>query len=109
MCFLYIGIKGGKLPDDLDVKKYEINKAIMQSTQEELFDFVADCVADFIKTRDIKEKLPLGFTFSFPVKNSSLNSGILIRWTKCFDAKGAVGRDPVKMLQEAFNRKGVRI
>ena len=81
----------------------------MQSTQEELFDFVAECVASFIKSRNITKTLPLGYTFSFPVKNSSLDSGVLVRWTKCFSASGAVGRDPVEMLKEAFGRKGVSI
>ena len=47
---------------------------------------------------NITQKLPLGFTFSFPVKQSSLISGDLIRWTKDFTASGAEGRDVVEML-----------
>lgn len=81
----------------------------MQDTQEVLFDFVAECVAKFIKDQNINETLPLGFTFSFPVENSTINSGKLVRWTKCFDAKGAVGKDPVQLLKDAFGRKGVSV
>ncbi|KAF9408859.1 glucokinase, partial [Entomortierella beljakovae] len=47
----------------------------------------------------------LGFTFSFPVLQTSINRGTLISWTKGFDARGMVGKDPVSMLQDAFNRR----
>lgn len=32
-----------------------------------------------------------GFTFSFPVKQTSIDSGILIKWTKGFSVSGTVG------------------
>ena len=92
---------------ELDNEQYEIPKEKIIKTQEILFDFVADQVASFIKDRKITQKLPMGFTFSFPVHNTSLTSGTLVRWTKCFDADGAVGEDPVRLLREAFDRKGV--
>ena len=92
---------------DLDSAEYTIPKAKIIQTQEVLFDFVAEHVVQFIKDRKITRKLPMGFTFSFPVLNTSLTSGTLVRWTKCFDADGAVGEDPVRLLKEAFDRKGV--
>ena len=92
---------------ELDNEEYEIPKEKIIKTQEILFDFVADQVASFIKDRKITKKLPMGFTFSFPVHNTSLTSGTLVRWTKCFDADGAVGEDPVRLLRDAFDRKGV--
>ena len=90
-----------------DKEEYVIPKSIIIQTQEVLFDFVADHVASFIKARNITKKLPMGFTFSFPLLNTSLTSGTLVRWTKCFDADGAVGENPVRLLREAFDRKGV--
>jgi len=36
-------------------------------------------------------KRELGFTFSFPVKQTSIDSGILINWTKGFAVSGTVG------------------
>ena len=104
--FSYLEIKDGVVKE-LDNEEYVIPKAKIVQTQEVLFDFVADQVASFIKDRKITEKLPMGFTFSFPVDNTSLTSGTLVRWTKCFDADGAVGEDPVRLLREAFERKGV--
>lgn len=51
--------------------------------------------------------IPLGFTFSFPVKQEGLNKGTLIKWTKGFHATGVVGKDVVQMLNEAFQRRQV--
>ena len=84
-----------------------IDDKTKQSTQEILFDFIAKSVADFMKEQNITTKLPLGFTFSFPVDQKSLISGTLIRWTKDFSATGAVGKDVVQLLRQAFIRQGV--
>jgi hexokinase len=43
-----------------------------------LFGFIADAV----KRWDLPPGSQVGFTFSFPVKQTSLNSGTLIQWTK---------------------------
>ena len=47
----------------------------------------------------------IGFCFSFPVEQASVNSGKLLRWTKGYTNPGAVGQDPAKLLAEAFRRK----
>lgn len=86
-------------------KQMRIEDDKKQGTQKELFDFIADSVAQFTKEQKITSKLPLGFTFSFPVHQNSLISGTLIRWTKDFSASGAVGEDIVRLLKEAFSRK----
>lgn len=56
-----------------------------------------------------QECLHLGLTFSFPVEQRALDSGTLLTWTKGFSAPGAVGNDVVRLLQDAFDRKGVRV
>ena len=86
-------------------KKMTIDDATKQSTQEKLFDFIAKAMADFVKEQGIKDKLPLGFTFSFPVHQTSLVSGTLITWTKDFNASGAEGNDVVCMLRDAIDRR----
>ncbi len=86
-----------------------IDDKTKQSRQEDLFDFIATSVSNFIKEQKISAKLPLGFTFSFPVQQSSLISGKLIRWTKDFSASGAEGEDVVRLLGEAFARRGVSL
>ena len=102
-----VEIHNGKTEQEF-VKLF-IDDETKQSSQEVLFDFIANSVAKFIKDRKITKKLPLGFTFSFPVKQESLISGRLIRWTKDFKATGAEGEDVVQLLKAAFDRRGVSI
>jgi len=67
----------------------------------------------FLTSRDSdlpdEEELSLGLTFSFPVEQKALDSGLLLTWTKGFSAKNAVGNDVVKMLQDAFDRKHLHV
>lgn len=53
--------------------------------------------------------VPLALTFSFPVEQSALDSGVLLTWTKGFSAKNAIGKDVVKLLQDAFDRKHIHV
>lgn len=61
-----------------------------------LFDFIAEELAKFVDQEGEDFQLPpgrqreLGFTFSFPVMQSSIASGNLIRWTKGFSIEDAV-------------------
>lgn len=55
-----------------------------------------------------EERLALGFTFSFPLKQLGLTKGILQRWTKGFSCSGVVGEDVVQGLKDAIARRGVR-
>lgn len=82
----------------------------MLGTGEQLFDHIAECMHTFIIEMGIeKEVLPLGFTFSFPLKQRGLTVGYLERWTKGFKCSGSVGEDVVKLLSEAIDRRGVSI
>lgn len=67
----------------------------------------ADAI-EFLQEHDVyQEKLPLGFTFSFPLQQLGLTKGILSRWTKGFNCEGVVGEDVVTLLKEAIARRGV--
>lgn len=75
-----------------------------------MFDHIADCLAKFMKEEKVvNEKLPLGFTFSFPLTQKGLTKGILMRWTKGFNCSNVVGNDVVQLLQDAIDRRGVSI
>ena len=80
-------------------KNFSINKL-----QEDLFNFTAKCVAEFTKEKAITKKLPVGFAFSFPVKQENLTSGKLLRWTKGYKATGAEHKDVVQLLKAAFDK-----
>lgn len=63
---------------------------------QELFDFIATGLAKFAQKESGRFHLPqgrqreIGFTFSFPVKQTSIDAGILIKWTKGFAVSGTV-------------------
>jgi hexokinase len=54
-----------------------------------------------------KEKLPLGFTFSFPCVQEGLTKARLSTWTKGFSCEGVEGNDVVQLLKDAIARRGV--
>uniref|UniRef100_A0A8C7K0B8 Phosphotransferase n=1 Tax=Oncorhynchus kisutch TaxID=8019 RepID=A0A8C7K0B8_ONCKI len=53
---------------------YSIPEDAMTGTAEMLFDYIAECISDFLDRHHIKHrKLPLGFTFSFPVRHEDID------------------------------------
>ncbi|XP_026397253.1 hexokinase-1-like [Papaver somniferum] len=86
---------------------------LMTATSVELFDFIAKELARFIATEGEGFFLPpgsqreLGFTFSFPMKQLSIASGTLIRWTKGLSIDDAVDKDVVVELTKALDRQGI--
>lgn len=100
--------RGKSLPPH--VMKFALSKRHITGTGETLFDFIAGCIEVFLKREGIGpfEERELGFTFSFPVRQTGLASGKLMCWTKGFNAKGVVGRDVVGYLRRSLKRKGLR-
>lgn len=96
-----------------EFEQVSIPQELMFGTSEELFDFIASGLANFAQKEGGKFHLPdgrireIGFTFSFPVKQTSIDSGILIKWTKGFAVSGTAGRDVVACLNEAMERLGL--
>ncbi|ORX75210.1 hypothetical protein BCR32DRAFT_225264 [Anaeromyces robustus] len=92
-------------------KKFSIPETAKNADGERLFDFMADSVESFLKDRNInKEKeQELGFTFSFPVRQTGINSGELYLWSKEFNCSNTKGKDVVMMLNEAFKRNKINI
>ncbi|XP_076895689.1 hexokinase-2, chloroplastic-like [Bidens hawaiensis] len=96
-----------------EFEQVSIPQDLMSGTSEELFDFIASALARFVKKEGGKFVLPngrsreTGFTFSFPVNQTSIDSGILIKWTKGFSVSGTPGKDIVACLNEAMGRQGL--
>lgn len=90
-------------------EKYQLPKEVKTGTADELWDWVADRVQDFLNDHDSGgqkgQMLPLAFTFSFPVDQKSISTGVLQHWTKNFSVSGAEGEDVVAQLRAAVNRK----
>lgn len=106
---LQLELKGKGKIAKLCERKIVLEKKYTQGKGKELFDFIASCIKDFIKkeAHGVEEKHKAGFTFSFPVNQTGVSSGILVNWTKDFSAKGVVGKDVVALLNKALARQGV--
>ncbi|KVH93867.1 hypothetical protein Ccrd_004075 [Cynara cardunculus var. scolymus] len=79
-----------------EFQEVSIPPNLMIGKCEDLFDFIAGELAKFVATEGEEMQIPagtqreLGFTFSFPVKQSSIAGGTLVRWTKGFNIEDAV-------------------
>ncbi|KAM4037049.1 hexokinase-3 [Anomaloglossus baeobatrachus] len=103
--YTHVGVKNER-GVQIKSKTFALPTEKIQGTGEELFDHIVNCITEFQKENNLQGKrLPLGFTFSFPCKQNSLDQGILISWTKGFSASGCVGEDVVRLLREAAVRK----
>lgn len=92
---------------EMDNEVFAISKEIMEGPGEQLFDHIAASLAAFVKSRKLDEQiLPLGFTFSFPVRQMGLDKGELITWTKGFKCEGVEGSDVVAMLKKSIEKRG---
>ncbi|XXG64334.1 hypothetical protein AAC387_Pa05g2316 [Persea americana] len=86
---------------------------LMTGTADALFDYIATELARFVGTEgdefhlSVGRQRELGFTFSFPVRQTSISSGTLIKWTKGFSIEDAVGEDVVAELTKAMEKQGL--
>ncbi|XP_059162251.1 hexokinase-1-like [Physella acuta] len=93
---------------DTTTQYYELTDETLSGPSAGVFDFIAESVQDFLLKQGLansKEKIPAGFTFSFPSTQLELNKSILLTWTKTFKCPDGVGEDPVAMLEAAIQRK----
>lgn len=94
----------------LKQRKFKVTEELKTGPAEDLFDYMATCVGDFLKELGNvpeEESLHLGLTFSFPVEQTALGAGRLLTWTKGFSATGAIGNDVVQLLQDSLDKKRV--
>lgn len=94
--------------------KYKIPLDLMaNSTAEALFSYLGKKVDAFLQEHHAEyngeEHLKLGFTFSFPVNQTALNRGTLLRWTKGFDLPDCVNKDVVELLQRNIDLLGTKV
>lgn len=93
---------------DMKSKIYAIPQSLMLGTGTQLFDHIAHCLVLFVKEHNLQnDVLPLGFTFSFPLTQSGLTEGRLVRWTKGFNCSGVVGENVVGLLEAALQKQNV--
>nr|POE79390.1 glucokinase [Quercus suber] len=113
----------------LTQSKVAIPRSLMVAkSSHELFGFLAKQIESFLKTHHgdkyashleqrssftrgsrNEEVFNLGFTFSFPVQQSGINKGTLIRWTKGFDIPDTIGKDVCALLQKEIDALGLPV
>lgn len=107
-----------------EVDEVSLPKEVYTGSGNDLFDFLATTLKRFIDRHEPPSddaagaapgeapprppaSLPvLGFCFSFAIKQTALDSGVLLDWTKGFTCSGVVGHDPVALLSQALQRVG---
>ena len=93
---------------DIIQSKYRMPEELKTGDADELWEYIADCLQQFIEThhqgKDL-EKLPLGFTFSYPATQDYIDHGVLQRWTKGFDIDGVEGKNVVPMFEAAIAKR----
>ncbi|GEM_PF-66451 len=102
-------VRNGEIIQKED-EPYQLKTEHMEAESPEvLFDFLAQCISDFVDKYKIdKEKeIPISFIFSFPADQKSINCGIFKFWTKGFKVKGMKDKDVVKLLNDALARAGL--
>ncbi|KAG8471809.1 hypothetical protein CXB51_036372 [Gossypium anomalum] len=107
-----------------EFEEVSIPPHLMTGSSDALFDYIAEALAKFVATESEglhfspDRQRELGFTFSFPVRQTSISSGTLIKWTKGFSIEDAVnssnlysyfavGQDVVGELTKAMETIGL--
>src|SRR5438046_932238 len=106
VCEIELPEEKGKF--DIMQSKYRMPPELKTGTPDQLLDYIADCLQQFILSNHEEGKpkeLSLGFTFSYPCQQDYIDHGVLRRWTKGFDIPGVEGKDVVPMFEAALHRK----
>lgn len=106
VCEIHLPEERGEF--DITQSKYRMPVELKTGDADELWEYVADCVQQFVEYHHEGEelsKMHLGFTFSYPATQNHINHGVLQRWTKGFDVHGIEGHDVVPMLEEALAKR----
>ncbi|SYW78097.1 probable hexokinase [Ustilago bromivora] len=105
----HVVLKGaGKF--EITQSKFRLTEEQKQTEGQKLFDFCADCLGTFIRDHFgdqngnviLEEDLALGFTFSYPMEQESIDHGKLVRWTKGFGNPNTEGRDCAAMFRKSL-------
>ncbi|CAN1286186.1 HXK1 [Linum perenne] len=111
---VHLGGRNGGIVNQ-EFAEVPIPSELMTGTAEALFDYIAAELAKFVAQESQEHELPpgrkreLGFTFSFPVNQTSIASGTLVRWTKGFSIDELVGQDVVTELTRAMKRQNLEM
>lgn len=106
ICWISLRGKG----NDIDIRQdqYELPDDIKTAKAEKLWTFIAESLKTFIEREKLngteENPLKLGFTFSYPAIQDSIDHGVLQTWTKGFEIDDVEGNDVASQLRDAIAR-----
>ncbi|GFS05393.1 phosphotransferase [Elysia marginata] len=101
-----VSFKDGKA--ETTTQYYTLLESVLCGPVAGVFDFIAESLADFVgryEMAKLHKNIPLGFIFSFPSSQVSINQSVILHWTKTLRCPDGIGDDPVALLQAAIARK----
>jgi len=101
---LEFSLNGQGKASKIKENKFLLPQDCIKGNSSQLFGFIASKIKEFSST-DFQKYL--GFTFSFPVKQTSINSGVLLHWNKDFSVKGVKGKDVVDLLKKSLKKEKI--
>lgn len=104
---LLMTLQQGEVTNEI-VQYYPLPEHLRIGDGDALFDYLAKCIDNFAREQELQDDLmySMGFTFSFPMRQSGLDSGVLVTWTKSFDCPSVVGQDAVLLLRKFLQKYG---
>ena len=109
---LRVDLPGDGSPPGRSEDQFSLSREQVSVDGNVLFGAIARFIGRFLRERGLSGRFPLGFTFSFALRQPSIARGDLIAWTKGWTAEGVVGRDVVELLNLALAAEkvpGVRV
>jgi len=101
---ILVTLRAGRSPVTVS-QTFTLDNELKRVPGNVLFDHLAQYTAEFVIQNGLQGKsLPLGFTFSFPMSQSSVNKGRLLRWTKGYSNEGVIGENVAELLEEALSK-----
>jgi len=102
---ILIELDAGSTSIKMQAAKHQVSQELMHGPGQNLFNFMADKLREFMIDHELLGKrYKLGFTFSFPTVQHSLNCADLANWTKGYLCAGVEGKDVGLMLKKSISR-----
>lgn len=89
---------------DSAIRKIPAQLTDSSADARQLFAFIAQVVSEIVKGQT---PYALAHTFSFPVRQTDANRGVLVEWAKEFATAGVVGCDVNELLSQALSEQGL--
>ncbi len=104
---LRVELPGGGGEPLIASERFRLETEHISLHADALFGAVARFIRHFLESHVGSGAYPMGFTFSFPIRQERIDRGELIHWNKGWSVDGVVGRDVVELLNKAMAREGL--